>query len=266
MQIFEAFELKELPYMETKEIVKGEKVSDIINDESLDKVYLLVDHDLKRIWTYNGSKSSFKLQIYGGILASELRKQLKLFYRVFPLNEYAKDSKTYKEVMDRKLGGGRAKSITKDDISGPPAMDNIARDLTVHPSLNANKAIELLDEIPKPENYLRRLMIIGNTIYSDEEFTEAFLKEEKIVTKVSKMGPVNRGFTFFGDANYSTRLIVKDRKVQGVELYVAQDDISPPLILAVPIIQEEKISRSGEIENIIEAFQIPDELPEEEES
>ncbi len=74
MQIFEVVELSEFPYMETREVTQGQTVSDILNETNIERVYLLVDHDIKRIWTYNGPKSYFKVQIYGGILASKLRQ------------------------------------------------------------------------------------------------------------------------------------------------------------------------------------------------
>ena len=266
MQIFEVFEKIEFPYMETKEISSGEKVRDILIEENAEKVYLLVDHDDKRIWTYNGEKSPFKLQIYGGILANELRKQLKLFYRVFSLNIFAKDSKQFIEVLEKQMGGGRAQPITGDDFSGPMATDNISGELSVHPGLKMNQAIEEINGLPKLENYIRKFLIIGNNLYTDEKITEAFLKENKIVWKVSKLGPVNRGFTFFGDANYSIRFFVKDRKVQGLELYINKDVQPDVLKLAVPIIYEEKFSRVGDIKNVFEAFKIPDELTEDEET
>ena len=266
MQIFEVFEIVGFPYMETKEVISGEKVRDILTEENAEKVYLLVDHDEKRIWTYNGNNTSFRLQVFGGILAVELRKQLKLFYRVFSLNAYPKDSKQFIQVLDKQMGGGRAQPITKDSFSGPMAMDNISGDLSLHPGLNASKAIEEINQLPKLNDYLRRFMIVGNNLYSDEEITESFLKEEKTISKVSKLGPINRGFTFFGDANYSLRLFVKDRKVQGVELFVNKEYHPDVLKLDVPIIYEEKISRVGDINDVIKAFQIPDELPEEEEN
>ncbi len=93
MQIFEVIVLKEFPYMETIEVVEGTTVGDIINNDSNNKVFLLVDHDTKRIWTYNGPQNSLKKQIYGGILAGKLRQQLRLFYRNHSLNMYSNSDK-----------------------------------------------------------------------------------------------------------------------------------------------------------------------------
>jgi len=73
LQIFEALELREFPYFLTVDVEEGERVGDIITDLNIRKVYLLIDHDTKRIWTYNGSNSSLKLQIFGGILAGMLQ-------------------------------------------------------------------------------------------------------------------------------------------------------------------------------------------------
>jgi len=262
MQLFEAFELKEYPYMETKEVIKGETIGDIINEKNNDKVYLIVDHDGKRIWTYNGLKSPFKLQVYGGILASMLRKQLKLFYKVFPLNRYSEKDKEFIEVMEKLMGGGRARAISKEDFPKTSDVKIIGSELSVHPYLNVGKAFEYLSELPKPEKYIRKFMLVGGNIYSDEEITESFVKEQKTVIKPAKMGKLNRGFTFFKDLNYTTRLIVKDRKVQAIELYTEKDDKPPLLELTVPIIYEEKFSNIGDMNLVVNAFQIPDELPE----
>ena len=265
MQIFEACELKDFPYMELKEVIEGETVRDIINDTNEDKVFLLIDHDIKRIWLYSGAQSSFKVQVYGGILATEMRKQLRLFYRIFSLNSISKDSKEYAEVMDKVIGGGRAQVIKKEDF---PKMDNIniGPELSIHPGLKVKKAIETLDELPQPENFLKKFRIIGDDIYTDEFITEKFMQDDETKVFPKKMGRLNRGFTFFSDRKYSTRLIVKERKVQGIEIYIKMDDKSEPLELKVPIIFEEKFGPKGSFDSIVKAFHIPDKPPENEES
>ena len=105
-------------------------------------------------------------------------------------------------------------------------------------------------------------MIIGGNIFADEEITEAFVKGEINVIRPVKLGRLNNGFTLFRDHNYSTRLIIKDRKIQGIELYIKEEDKSPPLELKIPVIYEEKINKPGSIEKLIKAFQIPNQLPE----
>ncbi|MFX0083364.1 MAG: hypothetical protein ACFE94_16585 [Candidatus Hodarchaeota archaeon] len=260
MQIFEVIERVEFPFMETKELIDGVLVSDIISDNSDGKVFLLVDHDTKRIWTYNGHQSSLKLQIYGGILAGMLRQQLKLFYRVYPLNMYSQADKEFQEIMKKQLGPGRAKSIEEKDFS-KKAPDKYIVDASIQ-NPHSTKAIEYINQFPKPENLIRRFMIIGGKIFTDEEITEAFLKEEIKSTKPVKLGQLNNGFTFFQDRNYSTRLIIRDRKIQGLELYTKKEDKSIPLELQIPIIYEDKFNKPGSIEDILKAFKIPDQVPE----
>ena len=41
MQIFEVVELLEFPYMETREVIQGQTVNDILNETSIERVYLL---------------------------------------------------------------------------------------------------------------------------------------------------------------------------------------------------------------------------------
>ena len=266
MQVFEVIELKNYPYFQTIEITIGEKPKDIIlNDDNKQKVYLLIDHDSKKIWTYNGLKSSFKLQVYSSILATMFRKQLKLFYRIFLLNNVPADSKEYGEVMNKPLSGGRARAIEESDFpkQDPNAVPEAY--LKVDTNIRINKVLEYLYEIPlpTPEEFQRRLIIAGGNVYSEEIIPETFFQEENISIKPVKLGQLNNGFTFFDDHKYSTRLSIKDRKVQAIELFIQHEDKSPSLELDIPIIQESKFSNAGNIDDIMNKFQISDQLPEE---
>jgi len=101
MQVFEALELREFPYFITVGVDDGETVRDVLSSLNAHKVYLLVDHDSKTIWTYNGPYSSFKLQIFGGILAGMMRKQLRLFYKLQSLNSFKPDDSRFQEILDK---------------------------------------------------------------------------------------------------------------------------------------------------------------------
>jgi len=261
MQIFEVIELNEFPYMETREVVQGQNVGDLINETSIERVYLLVDHDTKRIWTYNGPHSPFKVQLYGGILAGMLRKQLRLFYRVYPLNLYSKKDREFQELLEKPIGGGRATPIQKQDFPEPTPDKYLVDDSISNPKINA--ALEYINQFPPPEHLIRRFMIIGGTIFTDEEITESFLKEEKTTINQVKLGRLNNGFTFFQDHNYSTRIIIKERIIQGIELFINEEDVSPSLKIEIPIIHEDKFTKPGSINTLIKAFQIPKKIPEE---
>jgi hypothetical protein len=265
MQVFEVLELKEFPYMAINEILEGETVKDILNRDSEERVFLLVDHDSKIIYMWNGQKSPFKLQIYGGILARKMRQQLRLFYRVHSLNAYSKDNKKYHDVMEKSLGGGIAKPFEKKDFMEKQYGSSARLDVSVATNIDINKAIEYINEIPPPENYERKFFLISGNVYTEEELIEAFVQEEKIVKKPLKMGILNRGFTFFRDYNYSTRLIINDRQIQGIELYIHEIDKSKiqTLELDIPIFPEEKFANPGDIKKLETAFAIPDDPSEE---
>ncbi|MHA1642651.1 MAG: hypothetical protein ACTSUX_00340 [Promethearchaeota archaeon] len=262
MQIFEVIELKEFPFFKTIEITNGEIVGGIINDENNHKVFLLVDHDEKRIYVFNGRKSPLKLQIYGGILAHMLRKQLKLFYRVYSLNKFEKNDEIFQEILERPLGAGRAKIIDENDFSQQLHDSASSSNITIF-SPRFKSAIEIIKEYPIPEGYKRIFLIIGGTIYSEEEEVESLLSEERISFKETKMGRLNDGFTFFKDMNYAIRLIVHNKTIQGIELFIREDEEIKPLEIETPIIYEERFSKEGNIDDLIKAFQIPDTLPEE---
>ena len=258
-QIFEVVEVREFPYYVTIEIDDVSKVDEVINFMNSRKVYLLVDHNKKKIWTYNGQQSPFKLQIYGGILAGMFRKQLKLFYRVYPLNMYSTENPEFQEVMEQTIEPGRAQSIGKNDFS-ESVIDGTVGDLMIH-NPKKSKAMEIISSFATPEDLNRIFLIIAGNIYSEEKTPEAVLKEEQYSTKLVKMGRLNNGFTFFNDRNYSTRIIVRKRSIQGIELFVSKYENLPSLHIKSPIIQEEKISNSGDMNSLVAAFQIPESLP-----
>ncbi len=262
MQIFEVLEVREYPYFLTVDATEGETVRDVLTDYNSHKVYLLVDHDTKKILSYNGPNSSLKLQIFGGILASMLRKQLKLFYRIYSLNIYSREDLEFQEILDKPLGEGRARSIDKSDFPDPTTISTTG-DLVIH-NPRLKKVIETINEYPLPEHYKRIFAIIGGILYSEEDITELFLKEEKVKKEFVKMGRLNNGFTFFNDRNYSIRVIVKDRAIQGIELFTPDYEKYDSIKLKVPVIPEEKFSRPGKIESLIESFNIPEKIPNEE--
>ncbi len=258
MQIFEVIELREFPYFLTVEVEEGELVKDVLTDFNTHKVFLLVDHDTKRIWTYNGQYSPLKLQIYGGILAGMLRTQLRLFYRVYPLNTYKKDDAFFQEILEKPLGEGRARSIEKTDFP-KEQFERTVGDLIIH-NPRFKTAIETLNSYPLPEDFTRVFIIIGGIIYSEEEVTESMLKELKTSMNVVKMGRLNNGFTFFDDRNYSMRLIIKDRAIQGIEFFVHDSDKIPALRIKTPVIFEEHLNKTGKIKDLIQGFQIPESI------
>ena len=259
IQIFEVLEVREEPYFLTVEVEEGELVADVINNMNRRKVYLLVDHDSKRIWTYNGPTSSFKLQIFGGILAGMLRKQIGIFYRIFPLNKYSKDDPEYIKIMVKPIGPGRAKTIEKKDFSKSAAQRALGNISIHNPRLS--KALDIINSYSTPEDFNRIFLIVAGIIYSDEKMPKSFFSEDESSNEIVKMGRLNNGFTFFDDRNYSTRVVVKKRSIQGIELFVHESDKMPVIHIKSPIIHEEKFSKEGDMGKLFSAFQIPDSLP-----
>jgi hypothetical protein len=54
---------------------------------------------------------------------------------------------------------------------------------------------------------------------------------------------------------------VRNRTIQGIELYVNSYENLPSLRIKSPIIHEDKISNKGDMDKLMAAFQIPDSLP-----
>ncbi|MBY8989044.1 MAG: hypothetical protein KGD61_11370, partial [Candidatus Lokiarchaeota archaeon] len=203
--------------------------------------------------------SSFKLQIYGGILAGMLRKQIGIFYRVFALNKYSIDDPEFQKVLVKTIGPGKAKTIDKKDFSKLAAQNTLGH-ITFH-NPRFNKAVEIINSYSTPEDFERIFLIVAGTIYSDEETPKSFLSDEENSESLVKMGRLNNGFTFFDDKNYSTRVVIKSRSIQGIELFVHKNDKMPVIHIKSPIIHEEKFSNEGDMGKLLAALQIPDSLP-----
>ena len=249
--------------MMTQEItLEDGTIKDILTNENDNKVFLIVDNNLKRIWTYNGLSSPFKLQIYGSILAQMLVTQLKLFYRVLTLNLYDRNDKRFQEILNNPIHGNKAKPILKEDFEKSTyGLHKATPDISLIQNVDVNKAIEYIEEISKLEKFVRKFLIVSGTVYTDEEVTEAFIKEEKTIKKPLKLGRLNRGFTFFDD-DYSTRLIINNRRIQGIELYLHKDAKPRVINLNIPLFEDEKFSNSGDMNVLRNSFQIPDEISE----
>jgi len=254
MQIFEVVELEDYPFMATVEVYKADIVRNNLEDS---KAYLIVDSNSKVIMTFNAQKCPIKFQVYGAILAKILNKQLEEAYKVDSLNRFEKSSQTYNEIMNKLIGGGKAKPITIKDFPKPISQKNFKIDIKLQSNIKINKIIDYIYEIPSPERHSRKFMILGGNIYAEEERAELFVKEKKHTPKPVKMGRLNNGFNFFDDRYYSTRFIVKEPQLQAIELFVSDGDKPHFLELTIPVIQEEKFSNAGKIESLIDAFRIP---------
>jgi hypothetical protein len=193
-----------------------------------------------------------------------LRKQIGIFYRIFPLNKYPVDDPEFQKILVKPIGPGKANTIDKKDFI--KSKSQIASgNITIH-NPRLSKALETINTYSTPEEFKRIFLIVAGTIYSDEKSPKSFLSEEEGSENIVKMGRLNNGFTFFDDRNYSTRVVVKNRSIQGIELFVHDYDKMPVVQIKSPIIHEEKISNEGDVEKLLAAFQIPDSLPDTEPS
>jgi len=112
-----------------------------------------------------------------------------------------------------------------------------------------------INQFPKPPGYARRLIIANSNVYTEEDVIEEFVNNEKTISKIIKLGFVNNGFTFFNDRNYSTRIITKGGRTRAIELYVQNRDKVEPIELEIPLIYEEKFSKTGSLDALLNAFQ-----------
>jgi hypothetical protein len=263
MQVFEVFELAEPPYMEAKEVF-AETANELINE---DKVLILIDHNEKKIWTFYGSKCSLKLQLFGGILARRFRGQLKLFYRVFNLNEYSLEIKNVQKILEQKVAHSKAVDITPENyekFSIPGEKVEKVTNLCVHRGLKKKEAIETLKSIPKPTNFISKFIIIGGDFYNYDSEMDKFISEKSEQIKINKIGEIPSGFFFDNAHEYSTRLIIKNGKVQSIEYYVSEESEIMKKSLDVPVFFEERFQTPGDINALLNAFNVPESLPEHE--
>ncbi|MHA1144654.1 MAG: hypothetical protein ACTSRW_07950 [Candidatus Helarchaeota archaeon] len=139
MELFEAFPDGELQF-----VIQACLLKDIINEENLDKVFLILNHAGREAWIWIGPKAQVQKKFACARAARRIISDRRLSYRIRTADGYGDEPKEFKSLLDCSLRTAMRKE-------GPP--------------LEILKLQRYLLRTPVPEGMRREACIIGNKMY-----------------------------------------------------------------------------------------------------
>jgi hypothetical protein len=267
MQLFQV-----LRSIETKNISVG-TLNELI---SADSTYLLFRHEVRTLILIRGSKASLVTHLIGLKLANEYRKSLLRDYLLYEWDE--------KETLE-KIGNVpvQAEGIVHElinihlkielDESGIPLPLNeyygfqiqipdlewksylSLKKLHVFEEQKINPILDQIKTLPPIPDYHLEMVLIDNTIYIPFEETECFFLQTKYQQKYLKLGQLPEG-RFFKEG-YSSRLIIKNHRVQALIFYRPSNQQSEVSLIHAPVLEMENVTKVGDFNRLLTAFKIP---------
>jgi hypothetical protein len=232
------------------------------------KVYLFVNDDEKLIVLWNGREAKTRIKFIGARLASSLRLEHGLSYKLMQVDE-AETPDFIKNIEAKPSAVSPVSPTATVASSEAPSQPQITRP-TVQPrresvtpsspvssaprgqyfqtqaqrtELDQGKIVERLSSIEIPKGFERELIVIGYDMFATSVSKTRVFGKEKVEYKVGKVtNPLEDGIFLAED--YTPRVIIENGRVLAVEFLKG---LSPP-------------QRKGERER-----PMPKELPSEEE-
>jgi hypothetical protein len=222
----------------------GELKESQFRKESVDsgKVYIFVNDDDKLIVLWNGKEARTRSKFIGARLASSLRLEHGLAYKLTQVDEaetpdYIRHIDAKPSVAQPATGAPpvkRPEVATQADVSrsvtqprqqstsvGMPTTTSSSRGSQMwtqlqKPELDQNKIVERLNSIEIPKGFERELIVIGHDMFAISVSKTRVFGKEKVEHKLGKVtNPLEDGI-FLG-SEYTPRVIIENGRVLAVE-------------------------------------------------
>jgi hypothetical protein len=221
----------------------GELRESPFRKESVDsgKVYIFVNDEDRLIVLWNGKDARTRSKFIGARLASSLRLEHGLSYKMTQVDEA--ETPDYIRHIDAKPSAPRAATTTpavprpevssQPQVSGPfvqPRQQSMSASAPVASTyrgmqmqtqvqkaeLDQNKIVERLNSIEIPKGFDRELIVIGHDMFAVSVSRTRVFGKEKVEHKVGKVtNPLEDGI-FLG-SEYTPRVIIENGRVLAVE-------------------------------------------------
>jgi hypothetical protein len=221
----------------------GELKESPFRKESVDsgKVYIFVNDDDKLIVLWNGKDAKTRSKFIGARLASSLRLEHGLSYKMTQVDEA--ETPDYIRHIDAKPSASRpattAPAVPRPEVSSQPQVPrpvvqprqqsmsasapaaSTYRGLQMQTQvqkaeLDQNKIVERLNSIETPKGFERELIVIGHDMFAVSVSRTRVFGKEKVEHKVGKVtNPLEDGI-FLG-SEYTPRVIIENGRVLAVE-------------------------------------------------
>ncbi len=273
MQLFRV-----LPSIETEEIREG-TLGDIL-ENTPEGVFIVIDTEHNKIWIYSGPKAPLPEQLIARSLANEYRAVLRLFFKLD--DPFGVNHNIFEKIKEKKLSGGKCEAIkrTPEEIEQqePESEENRtgllksmadavelsrAREICVHKGVIEKVALKklrrTLESIETPPYLERELILIEGKIFTPRTEPGSIIpKSTESTTKLVQTGTLQDGFFFL--EGRSCRLIAEKGRVVGVEVFIPKEAYET-VNLDVPVLYEDRLMYSRDIDLLKRSFKMPDHLP-----
>ncbi|MFX0067517.1 MAG: hypothetical protein ACFE7I_00355 [Candidatus Hodarchaeota archaeon] len=229
-----------------------------------DRVLILIDDDLKKIWIWKGNSAPVRQKFISARVANQIRQERGLTYKTLSIDEGeesqefldsigAKPKKAPRPALPAepkppmpvaaptpdptpKSAPAPAAPAPAPIVKQPEAPKTPATSRVTSPMPSPTPAvvtpleaevISKLERVEIPRGYERELVIVGNEVYAITEYRTIFLGEKKVETKLEKASKLPEGI-FFAEG-YTPRVIVDKGRVLAVEFLKTGKGVEVPV-------------------------------------
>ncbi len=219
------------------------------------KVVCVVDDETKSIYLWKGSRADIRRKFVGARIATNLRTEYGFNFKVRPVEEgeeppsffTALDGSTTAvpvmkpgeaappqkpptpkakaETRKAEPEPARAPSAPAASPPRPPVSAGTSKSSASSAAVSEDEIQGMLEELekqPPPEGYNRELLIVNNQLYTIAQHRLVVFGQEKVEKRFEKVKDPPEG-TFMAEG-FVPRVIVKDRRVLGIELLKGTPD------------------------------------------
>ncbi len=216
-----------------------------------DRVVVIVDENNKKIWIWKGSRVTVKQKFISARLASEIRSEKGIRYKVLTADE-DDEPKEFIQLIDieevtptiMEITEPEAETIEEPEPAKEPVEEIVEPTPVEKPEpipkpapkvipkptprieepkakeklipLDKESIIKELDEFGALEGYKRELVIIGHEAFTVAETKTNFFGKKTLKTSLAKITPPKG--TFFAE-KYTPRVVVKNGSVIAIEFW-----------------------------------------------
>ncbi|MBN1803210.1 MAG: hypothetical protein JW891_16995 [Candidatus Lokiarchaeota archaeon] len=131
-------------------------------------IVLFVDPEHYRVWVWHGSNTTTRMKFIAAKLAPTIRDKYGIAFKITAVDDGG-ESKPFKVMV------GLEDEAEEEKEQTGPAYAGTNEDLELIKSLSREKILLLLEKTEIPEGFIRKMVLVKNTLYGYKEFERNYL-------------------------------------------------------------------------------------------
>ena len=181
-----------------------------------DFILLFIDPEHYRVWIWHGSNTTTRMKFISAKLAPSIRDQYGIAFKIAAADDG-------NEGIGFKIMIGLEKEDNYDEVKTGPSYAGTDEDVELLKSLSREKILLILEKTDIPEGYIRKMVLVKNTLYGYKEFERNYLGS---VIKEKQLFPLQDKVTdgTYLAENYVPRMLFSFNNVVLTEFLKKTDD------------------------------------------